>query len=99
MRAIGSLDNNLLCSINEYGLGKFTLDAINAIWDTLTKSNVQSIRCSLLSNMSNMDTAEIMHPFLESLSQASESQLALRLFATVWRTTILGGPLTPRLAM
>ena len=56
MCAICSLDNNLLCGVDIYGNGKFTLDAINAICDALTKSNVQSIRCSLLSNMSNMDT-------------------------------------------
>ena len=47
MHAFCSLDNNLLCGVNKNGLGKFTLDAINAICDALTKSNVQSIRCSL----------------------------------------------------
>ena len=47
-----SLDNNVLCGVyREYlGAGRyetkgtFTLDAINAICDALTKSNVQSIR-------------------------------------------------------
>ena len=39
-----SLDNNYLCGFDKYGGGKFTLDAINAICDALTKSNMQSIR-------------------------------------------------------
>jgi len=38
-----NLDNNYLCGVDEYGGGKFTPDAINAICDALTKSNVQSI--------------------------------------------------------
>jgi hypothetical protein len=51
MCAICSLDNNQLCGVYEvthFGLsemkGTFTVDAINAICDALTKSNVQSIR-------------------------------------------------------
>ena len=42
-----SLDNNLLCGLFSDGSGTFTLDAINAICNALTKSNVQSIRCAL----------------------------------------------------
>ena len=58
MCAICSLDQNWLCGVgfDSYSgrlLGKFTLDAINAICDALTKSNVQSIRCACVpSNMS-----------------------------------------------
>ena len=44
MHAICSLDENQLCGVNLLGEGDFTLDAINAICDALTKSNVQSIR-------------------------------------------------------
>jgi hypothetical protein len=38
------LNDNQLCGVNRQGVGTFTLDAINAICDALTKSNVQSIR-------------------------------------------------------
>ena len=41
---IRSLNDNQLCGVNRQGVGTFTLDAINAICDALTKSNVQSIR-------------------------------------------------------
>ena len=45
---LGSLNDNMLCGLDENShgdiMGKFTLDAINAICDALTKSKVQSIR-------------------------------------------------------
>jgi len=44
-----NLDNNQLCGVAQNCHGTFTLDAINAICDALTKSNIQSI--SLDSNM------------------------------------------------
>jgi hypothetical protein len=44
MCAICSLDNNQLSGVNWLDAGTFTLDAINAICDALTKSSVQSIR-------------------------------------------------------
>ena len=47
--AFHSLDNNMLCGIAPNGSGTFTLDAINAICEALTKSNIQSIRCLLSS--------------------------------------------------
>ena len=50
MCAICSLDENMLCGVDEDGDGEFTLDAINAICEALTKSNIQSLRCLLLSN-------------------------------------------------
>ena len=50
MCAICSLDSNQLCGVDVDGDGEFTLDAINAICEALTKSNIQSLRCLLLSN-------------------------------------------------
>ena len=40
----------MLCGIAPNGFGTFTLDAINAICEALTKSNIQSLRCLLLYN-------------------------------------------------
>ena len=37
----------MLCGVDMIGDGKFTLDAINAICDAMTKSSIQSLRCSL----------------------------------------------------
>ena len=44
------MDSNRVCGVNKDGYGKFTLDAINAICDALTKSNIQSFRCLPSSN-------------------------------------------------
>ena len=39
-----SLDNNLLCGVNEYGDGKYTTEGIVALMQGVQNSNVQSLR-------------------------------------------------------
>ena len=41
----GSLDNNALCGVNEYGQGTFTAKGISALCDGLKQSKVSSLRC------------------------------------------------------
>ena len=41
----GSLDENQLCGVDEYGNGKFTTEGITALCDGLKQSKVSTLRC------------------------------------------------------
>ena len=39
-----SLDKNLLCGVNEYGGGTYTIEGISALCEGIKQSNIQSLR-------------------------------------------------------